>query len=181
MIRRPPRSTLFPYTTLFRSDAVLLAFRGVRADPEVTGGRAAAVGHVGEVRGELVLVVDVLVSTVERGLKDLPALLRLLKREALEAGVGIVPLEQEVDLPAVVDGLDRDVDVPVPLVHALDVANDDRACLLPDGLVRLAVESRRLLRADVLDGQRRRETVPEVDAPDHGDDHSDADEPGPDV
>src|SRR3712207_7968152 len=28
MIRRPPRSTLFPYTTLFRSDA---AFRGARA------------------------------------------------------------------------------------------------------------------------------------------------------
>src|SRR2546421_7316631 len=25
MIRRPPRSTLFPYTTLFRSDAALLA------------------------------------------------------------------------------------------------------------------------------------------------------------
>src|SRR5256885_10214576 len=25
MIRRPPRSTLFPYTTLFRSDAQLLA------------------------------------------------------------------------------------------------------------------------------------------------------------
>src|SRR3712207_9371828 len=24
MIRRPPRSTLFPYTTLFRSDAVIL-------------------------------------------------------------------------------------------------------------------------------------------------------------
>src|SRR3712207_8641319 len=27
MIRRPPRSTLFPYTTLFRSDAVDLAVR----------------------------------------------------------------------------------------------------------------------------------------------------------
>src|SRR5258705_1756704 len=26
MIRRPPRSTLFPYTTLFRSDAVSLNF-----------------------------------------------------------------------------------------------------------------------------------------------------------
>src|SRR3989441_2091652 len=25
MIRRPPRSTLFPYTTLFRSDAVILS------------------------------------------------------------------------------------------------------------------------------------------------------------
>src|SRR5467141_3395798 len=29
MIRRPPRSTLFPYTTLFRSAAVTLAERGV--------------------------------------------------------------------------------------------------------------------------------------------------------
>src|SRR3712207_9079537 len=31
MIRRPPRSTLFPYTTLFRSDPV---------DPEVLAGQA---------------------------------------------------------------------------------------------------------------------------------------------
>src|SRR3712207_7542615 len=32
MIRRPPRSTLFPYTTLFRSEAVLLInFEGDRA------------------------------------------------------------------------------------------------------------------------------------------------------
>src|SRR3989454_7798056 len=29
MIRRPPRSTLFPYTTLFRSSIVLVATRGV--------------------------------------------------------------------------------------------------------------------------------------------------------
>src|SRR5689334_23574371 len=29
MIRRPPRSTLFPYTTLFRSIAAQLAFRAV--------------------------------------------------------------------------------------------------------------------------------------------------------
>src|SRR5260370_19776150 len=29
MIRRPPRSTLFPYTTLFRSDSVNLALDGV--------------------------------------------------------------------------------------------------------------------------------------------------------
>src|SRR2546422_1587956 len=28
MIRRPPRSTLFPYTTLFRSPKALLDFRG---------------------------------------------------------------------------------------------------------------------------------------------------------
>src|SRR5260221_6126715 len=30
MIRRPPRSTLFPYTTLFRSARNLLAARGVK-------------------------------------------------------------------------------------------------------------------------------------------------------
>src|SRR3712207_7724467 len=33
MIRRPPRSTLFPYTTLFRSAAVGRALRHVLVDP----------------------------------------------------------------------------------------------------------------------------------------------------
>src|SRR2546428_6371073 len=39
MIRRPPRSTLFPYTTLFRSDDVDLRHRpGVPASVEQEGG-----------------------------------------------------------------------------------------------------------------------------------------------
>src|SRR3712207_8383626 len=44
MIRRPPRSTLFPYTTLFRSRAGVLRVRcGRLADPEPQhGGRARA-------------------------------------------------------------------------------------------------------------------------------------------
>src|SRR2546430_11855284 len=33
MIRRPPRSTLFPYTTLFRSD-----YRAVRRQPKIFAG-----------------------------------------------------------------------------------------------------------------------------------------------
>src|SRR2546430_11779662 len=37
MIRRPPRSTLFPYTTLFRSVAVVRPFRALRYDPAVAG------------------------------------------------------------------------------------------------------------------------------------------------
>ena len=42
MIRRPPRSTLFPYTTLFRSKKLLIAFVGVviagcGADPTDVG------------------------------------------------------------------------------------------------------------------------------------------------
>src|SRR5256885_2996679 len=38
MIRRPPRSTLFPYTTLFRSDMVLNVIDLQRGD--LLGGRA---------------------------------------------------------------------------------------------------------------------------------------------
>src|SRR5256885_6900684 len=39
MIRRPPRSTLFPYTTLFRSQLLELAFHGDHGlrDPGVVG------------------------------------------------------------------------------------------------------------------------------------------------
>src|SRR5258707_13452039 len=41
MIRRPPRSTLFPYTTLFRSGAGV-ACAAVRADRDPTGLRPAS-------------------------------------------------------------------------------------------------------------------------------------------
>src|SRR3712207_7156060 len=37
MIRRPPRSTLFPYTTLFRSDSANLRVRQAPADEGVGG------------------------------------------------------------------------------------------------------------------------------------------------
>src|SRR2546430_13132937 len=48
MIRRPPRSTLFPYTTLFRSDVSLecAAQEGAIVGSEVvSGGRAGASGR----------------------------------------------------------------------------------------------------------------------------------------
>src|SRR2546429_6986943 len=41
MIRRPPRSTLFPYTTLFRSGGDRRRDRGARQE-RPSGGRAAA-------------------------------------------------------------------------------------------------------------------------------------------
>src|SRR5690348_17783398 len=56
MIRRPPRSTLFPYTTLFRSRAVAERRQGARA----VALRLVAVNRVGgdafllQVRGQLV-------------------------------------------------------------------------------------------------------------------------------
>src|SRR3712207_8895159 len=51
MIRRPPRSTLFPYTTLFRSHAVQLA-GGPREQP--VEAPAVAVERVGVQLGEQV-------------------------------------------------------------------------------------------------------------------------------
>src|SRR5260370_15431614 len=50
MIRRPPRSTLFPYTTLFRSAA-----RGAAAEvprEEFTRGLGRVVGHAHQQRSE---------------------------------------------------------------------------------------------------------------------------------
>src|SRR3989441_10011920 len=38
MIRRPPRSTLFPYTTLFRSQELGLGESADRRPPELSGG-----------------------------------------------------------------------------------------------------------------------------------------------
>src|SRR2546430_10487420 len=58
MIRRPPRSTLFPYTTLFRSrEAVLVALRAGRLRPGLSLqsrwliGAARDAGRVGCIRG----------------------------------------------------------------------------------------------------------------------------------
>src|SRR3712207_7602037 len=46
MIRRPPRSTLFPYTTLFRSRSGIVGQRGFEELPHVPPGREADAEHV---------------------------------------------------------------------------------------------------------------------------------------
>src|SRR3712207_6995052 len=72
MIRRPPRSTLFPYTTLFRShqhaqrrDDVLLAQRadGVR---HLLGGEAEAHVHLHPADGREVVALRVEEQAAER-------------------------------------------------------------------------------------------------------------------
>src|SRR5256885_4575653 len=42
MIRRPPRSTLFPYTTLFRSPALLVPYPHAMDDHQAANARAFA-------------------------------------------------------------------------------------------------------------------------------------------
>src|SRR5256885_7600119 len=57
MIRRPPRSTLFPYTTLFRSKTAIVApnpLAGMLAD----AGTESAAGHTGALaRGSILLAI----------------------------------------------------------------------------------------------------------------------------
>src|SRR2546430_8889858 len=69
MIRRPPRSTLFPYTTLFRSDLL--------------PGGDAAVDHDSELRKVLLEPIDVVVLEWRN-------LAVLLRREALQDGIARV-------------------------------------------------------------------------------------------
>src|SRR5258705_4170083 len=56
MIRRPPRSTLFPYTTLFRSRhrvviAAVAIRHGARCVERLAAGGVAVVGRLDETRG----------------------------------------------------------------------------------------------------------------------------------
>src|SRR3712207_7335421 len=80
MIRRPPRSTLFPYTTLFRSHeraAPAERLDGAVEDDGVVGQLAAALAGVGQQRAEAAVDVHRAVAVggagaagqgVERGL-----------------------------------------------------------------------------------------------------------------
>src|SRR2546426_6475464 len=60
MIRRPPRSTLFPYTTLFRSDGRLRGEGGGESDEPIGVGQDLALDLLGrgEAPGPVGLAVD---------------------------------------------------------------------------------------------------------------------------
>src|SRR5438045_5229775 len=70
MIRRPPRSTLFPYTTLFRSESMTLAFLGTFGDAirfifhsrESVGGGARSEEHTSELQSLRHLVCRLLLE-----------------------------------------------------------------------------------------------------------------------
>src|SRR2546430_7335578 len=73
MIRRPPRSTLFPYTTLFRSggDAPLLADRRHAGSPQVTvpsGARSEE--HTSELQSQSNLVCRLLLEKKKKNCKE---------------------------------------------------------------------------------------------------------------
>src|SRR2546430_6025706 len=83
MIRRPPRSTLFPYTTLFRSP---VADAG-GADRGAVAGDHAAAGHGRDLRGDVSLVAhdpDLLDQRSEEHTSELQSQSNLVCRLLLE-------------------------------------------------------------------------------------------------
>src|SRR3989441_12844927 len=75
MIRRPPRSTLFPYTTLFRS-VLVLAER--RLDPPPEGLRRRAGGE--EERGGAVAELELALDRLRRAVHDAEEVLDAVAR-----------------------------------------------------------------------------------------------------
>src|SRR5436189_1030664 len=69
MIRRPPRSTLFPYTTLFRSQHLReedSAHALAAVDPEVRVGEARSEEHTSELQSPMYLVCRLLLEKKKR-------------------------------------------------------------------------------------------------------------------
>src|SRR3712207_8343618 len=102
MIRRPPRSTLFPYTTLFRSG---------RGHELAEGGRPRRAGQrveqLGDVRGDLAVgreQAEVLVQA--RGLRSEEHTSELQSRQYLVCRL-LLEKKQEAHLPPTVRGQSR--------------------------------------------------------------------------
>src|SRR3989441_12932210 len=113
MIRRPPRSTLFPYTTLFRSMSAFVAFPGW--DPS---GRAASFSPeiLGYLRGTLnfagLVVTDALIMAGASAAQPVPA------ATVVAGAAGCDVLLYPEDFRGVIAALDRAVGSEIPTARA---------------------------------------------------------------
>src|SRR2546423_2064616 len=78
MIRRPPSSTLFPYTTLFRSHVSALGDRGLERRRGLRGGLLGLAGAAGEVLAGAVGLVEAVLELLCLGLRRRQGLAQLL-------------------------------------------------------------------------------------------------------
>src|SRR5437899_6752518 len=73
MIRRPPRSTLFPYTTLFRSDCLSIALtarRGTSPRPRAAAPCSRSEEHTSELQSLRHLVCRLLLEKKKKNIKN---------------------------------------------------------------------------------------------------------------
>src|SRR5713226_9827106 len=70
MIRRPPRSTLFPYTTLFRSSPARRRWRGSDRSASVASPRTRSEEHTSELQSPVHLVCRLLLEKKKKPQKS---------------------------------------------------------------------------------------------------------------
>src|SRR5260370_35815078 len=70
MIRRPPRSTLFPYTTLFRSHSIPRSRAPASSPPASPAHRPRSEEHTSELQSHLNLVCRLLLEKKKKTTKD---------------------------------------------------------------------------------------------------------------
>src|SRR6266581_6098738 len=80
MIRRPPRSTLFPYTTLFRSTRTIprstAASRSRRRRSRLRGSATRSEEHTSELQSPVHLVCRLLLEKKKKTIQNIPILLK---------------------------------------------------------------------------------------------------------
>src|SRR6266849_4163456 len=84
MIRRPPRSTLFPYTTLFRSLAKRYQPGPVAARPHPAGACPRSEEHTSELQSRVDLVCRLLLEKKKKKNHHLPSLKQKTTRQTQE-------------------------------------------------------------------------------------------------
>src|SRR3712207_9208690 len=94
MIRRPPRSTLFPYTTLFRSEVKELAQETAKATEDIArrvqaiqGDTTAAVAAIGEI-SQIVAQISDRQTTIASAVEEQTATTNEMSRSVQEAAQG---------------------------------------------------------------------------------------------
>src|SRR3712207_4712142 len=121
MIRRPPRSTLFPYTTLFRSQDELVVLGHLLREAHAAVAEDAALAVDRDQRRELERLAEVALGLDEAGRPRAPSVRDVLQR-ALAALVADWAVERVVDQQELDDR-------PLRIVHALRLRVDDHAVL----------------------------------------------------
>src|SRR2546425_7792570 len=127
MIRRPPRSTLFPYTTLFRSHGSHESHsRAIKALREAAGRRRAPVAIIQDLQGPRIRIGTIPDGGIDVAADQRVRLLTVFLRSGGQSGAQSVAPASAIDIPVTYQYLARDVQPGARI-------------LIDDGLVELTV------------------------------------------
>src|SRR5258707_15414219 len=116
MIRRPPRSTLFPYTTLFRSGIAAVTAHDGADDEEAQAGTLDLAG------GGALDAIEAIENALEFDARDADALVAHAEKDAINVGRAHIDDDVFV-LPGILNGVIQKVEDRG--AHLFGIAHDD--------------------------------------------------------